>query len=104
MGASGNFFEPDPFKEVLGSILARKRPQTAKKHKTKIIIFPRGLTTATKSAWCRCVQRDTGFFEWLRVGPRGPRAQHRQGTVPGGRLVQFCERAPNGKGADTETP
>ncbi len=35
--------EPDPFKGVLGPTWAKHRPKTAKT-KTKIIVFPRGLT------------------------------------------------------------
>ena len=45
---STSFFEPDPFKGVLGPTLAKNRPKTAK-HKTKMIIFPGGLSASELS-------------------------------------------------------
>ncbi len=41
---SAPVFEPDPFKGVVGPTLVKNRPKTYKS-KTKMIMFPRGLTS-----------------------------------------------------------
>ncbi len=62
------FFEPDPFKGVLGQTLAKNRPKTTK-HKPKMILFPRGFTATKWPAEALEHQLESIALHIRKVGP-----------------------------------